>query len=105
MDIRYVFNQNELQISICGELDENSAFAVRTTIDRVVSSHLNDGPISVVLDLSEISFMDSTGIGMLLGRYKKFAKRNVIISLKNPSRNADRILKMAGIYEIMPKVS
>lgn len=105
MDIVYSFNQNTLEMGISGELDENSSFALRTTMDRIISDHLKVGLLLVIIDMSNVSFMDSTGIGVLLGRYKKFAKYNVVINLKNPSKNADRILKMAGIYEIMPKVS
>jgi len=105
MDITYFFNDGILDINVSGELDEHSAYLMRTTIDNIIDSYVDKGPINVNIDLSQISFMDSTGIGVLLGRYKKFANKNVIINLKNPSKNADKILKMAGIYEIMPKVS
>jgi len=105
MDITYFFNDGVLDINVCGELDEHSAYLMRTTIDNIINSYIGNGPINVQLDLSQITFMDSTGIGVLLGRYKKFSNKNIIINLKNPSKNADKILKMAGIYEIMPKVS
>jgi len=49
--------------------------------------------------------MDSTGIGVLLGRYNKFIKRDIALFIKNPQKHVDRILKMTGIYELMPKIS
>lgn len=104
MEIKYSFENYVLEFKLEGELDENSAFALRTTVDRVITNYLSSGLNKVVLNLSEVSFMDSTGIGVLLGRYKKFTKFNIELNIKHPSGNADKILKMAGIYEIMPKI-
>ena len=60
--------------------------------------------IQIVIDLSELTFMDSTGVGVLIGRYKKMRECNKPIFITNPSRNAERIFKMSGLYEIMPKI-
>ena len=54
--------------------------------------------------MSGLTFMDSTGIGVLIGRYKRLKARNIVLCVRNPSSAADRIFKMAGLYEIMPKV-
>ena len=51
------------------------------------------------------SFMDSTGIGVLLGRYKILHNRNKNIYISNPSNAIEKIFRMSGIYEIMPKIS
>ena len=48
--------------------------------------------------------MDSTGIGVLIGRYKRLKNRNVSIYVKNPTPTVDKIFKMSGLYEIMPRV-
>jgi stage II sporulation protein AA (anti-sigma F factor antagonist) len=48
--------------------------------------------------------MDSTGIGFLIGRYKKFSRYGIAVYLTNPSKAADRILQMSGIYTLMPKI-
>ena len=58
----------------------------------------------LILDFSGVSFMDSTGIGMLLGRYNKFAKNDINIYIKNPTSYINRIFAMTGIYQIIPKV-
>ena len=49
--------------------------------------------------------MDSTGIGMLLGRYKQLKKRNIPIYISNAKGHVDFILSTAGIYTIMKKIS
>ena len=59
----------------------------------------------VIIDLSELEFMDSTGIGVLIGRYKKLRSKNVPIYICNPSNHVEKIFKMSGLYDIMPKIS
>ena len=48
--------------------------------------------------------MDSTGIGVLMGRYKKMKQRGIPIFIANPSVQADKIFRMTALYEVMPKV-
>jgi len=48
--------------------------------------------------------MDSTGIGVLMGRYKKMKAKNVPIFIANPSAQADKIFKMTALYDVMPLV-
>ena len=57
-----------------------------------------------VFDLRQISVMDSTGIGFLIGRYKKFSRYGVAVYLTNPSQATDRILQMSGLYTLMPRI-
>nr|MBR6777967.1 STAS domain-containing protein [Clostridia bacterium] len=49
-------------------------------------------------------FMDSTGIGFLIGRYKKFSRYGVPVYVTNPSQATDRILQMSGVYTLMPRI-
>ena len=48
--------------------------------------------------------MDSTGIGFLMGRYKKLSRYGIGMAIEAPDRNADKILSMSGIYSLMPKI-
>jgi len=90
-----------LYISMCGELDESVAVSVRGDLDALISRSDFD---RVVIDLSKLVFMDSTGIGVLIGRYKKLRARNSLVFLANPTASVDKILRLSGIYDIMPKV-
>ena len=102
MEIKYVTNKNILTAKLYGDLDEYSAEYVRMSLDTILAStNFVDGAI-VVLDFSHVTFMDSTGIGVLLARHKKFSKRGVLLQIANPPAQVDRILKMAGIYNLMP---
>ena len=105
MEIKYAMKENKLFASLKGEFDECSAEYVRLSLDALLKdiSCLNSGEL--IMDFSNVSFMDSTGIGVLLGRYNKFSKKDVQMFIKNPQGHVDRILKMTGIYEIMPKIS
>ena len=54
--------------------------------------------------MTDLDFMDSTGIGVLIGRYKKLKGTNTPIYIKNTNSHVEKIFKMSGIYEIMPKI-
>ena len=102
MQIRNRIYNNTLYIILSGELDEHSAQNVRISLDELFDeSQFNQ----VIIDLSELDFMDSTGIGVLLGRYKKLKAKNTPIFICNPSSHAEKIFKMTGLYEVMPKIS
>ena len=102
MQIKSRIVNKTLYIMLSGELDEYTAPTVRKNLDTIMDTE--KGFIQIVLDLSELSFMDSTGVGVLIGRYKKMKESNKPIFITNPSRNAERIFKMSGLYEIMPKI-
>ena len=103
MNIKCYRNDDGILAELSGELDEYSAEYVRISLDDLLSDI--NGAKKLVLDFSNVSFMDSTGIGMLLGRYNKFSKCNVGIYIKNPTSYVNRIFEMTGIYQIIPKVS
>ena len=58
----------------------------------------------IIIDLSELSFMDSTGIGVLIGRYKRMKEKNVPIYISNPASHVEKIFKITGLYELMPRI-
>ena len=73
-------NKNNLYIYLDGELDQSVASVLRTELDN----YLDDtNAKNVILNLKKLSFMDSNGIGLLLGRYKKLKKIHNIINLYN----------------------
>ena len=90
-----------LYVLLSGELDEHSATFIRDEMDRAFSCGVFK---QIIIDLSELEFMDSTGIGVLIGRYKKMKERNIPIFICNPSAHAEKIFKMAGLYDLMPKI-
>ena len=102
MQISYSVNNNLCSVNLFGELDECSAPKVRDNLDQILSTL---EPMSeVVLDFKNVGFMDSTGIGVIVGRYKKYHPNFISFVIKNPNRTVDRILKMTGIYSLIPKL-
>ena len=87
---------------LSGELDEHSAKKVRQSLDMLFDRGNFE---KVIMDLSELDFMDSTGIGVLLGRYKRLKPRAIPIFITNPSRHAEQIFNISGLFNIMPKIN
>ena len=102
MQICTHYQDNVLYLRLRGELDEHSAIKARREADSIAEGYI--GGESAVIDLSEVSFMDSTGIGFLIGRYKKFRQMGVNTYLTKPTRATDKILTMSGVYSLMPKI-
>lgn len=103
MEIKYTGDNDCIYAELSGELDECSAEYVRISLDELLKNE-SFSKSKLVLDFSKVSFMDSTGIGMLLGRYNKFSKQDISIYIKNPTSYVNRIFEMTGIYQIIPKV-
>ena len=90
-----------LYIGLSGELDECCAVPIKTRLDELL---LTPKIEKVVIELSQLTFMDSTGIGVLLGWYKRAINNGIPIFVANPQKSVDKILKLSGIYSIMPKI-
>lgn len=90
-----------LYIKLIGEMDEYSAQSIREKFDKLIEDNL--GVKKIIINLSEVAFMDSTGIGFLIGRYKKAARANIPLFVEAPNFAADKILNMSGIYTLIPK--
>ena len=89
-----------LKVALMGELDESTASEVRSALDEHI---LNSPGHRLIIDLSALSFMDSTGIGVLVGRYRKF-RNDVAFFIADPNATVDKILRLSGIYMIMPRI-
>lgn len=91
-----------LHILLDGEIDEYSAGDARRETDRRID--LSPTCEKAYIDLQKVTFMDSTGIGFLIGRYKKLARLGIKAYIVNPNESADKILSLAGIYTLIPRV-
>ena len=105
MEITYKTIGEKVLAFLKGELDEYTAEHIRLSLDTILSDMQKANLKELILDFSGVSFMDSTGIGMLIARYKKFNSFGLVIKIKNAVGHVDKILAMSGIYTIMPKLS
>ena len=101
MEIKYKKHNGDLTIYVYGELDECSASNAKIILDKVLFDNLCVS--KVVFDLSGLSFMDSTGIGLLIGRYKKLKQLNISSYIAGASVATEKVIQLAGLYKIMPK--
>lgn len=100
MKIEHYKKSDSLFVKLCGELDEHHSTYVRMTLDSLT----DDATLrKVYFDMSALDFMDSTGIGVLIGRYKRLNPRGVLIFIQSPTAAVDRVLSLSGIYDIMIK--
>ena len=79
------------------ELDHHLTEKLRDAIDGVIESR---GIRYLILDFENQSFMDSSGIGFIMGRYKRLAPYRGKIYVTNLGRGLERIFKIAGLYTI-----
>lgn len=93
---------NVLYVLLSGELDEYTSTYTKDMLDNIIDTNKYD---SVVFDMSALDFMDSTGIGVLIGRYKRLKSMNKSTYISNPTSTIEKIFNMSGIYTIMPKIS
>lgn len=102
MKIKFNLSSDAPHISFDGELDEHTAEYVRMTLDALLAEFADKAIDKVIFDFEKLDFMDSTGIGVLLGRFRKWNAKNIQICIKNPQNQVDRLLKLSGIYGLMP---
>lgn len=93
--------KNNLYIYLDGELDHCVANKLRSELDKCISATTVD---KVILNLKHLSFMDSTGIGLIMGRYKKLKNKNITLYFDEPSAQIDKVLRVSGLYNIIPVI-
>lgn len=99
--IKHTARGDTMTVVLEGELDHHSAQSVRAELESLIASpHVRH----LVLDLGKLSFMDSSGIGVVLGRYKTLAKRGGSVAVRSPNAHVDRIFTMSGLYQIVDKL-
>ena len=101
MQIKSRVHDKTLYVLLCGELDEHTAPYTKMTLDELF---IKPNFQKIVIDLSELDFMDSKGIRVMIRKYKKMKEKHIPIYICNPSPHAEKIFKMTGLYEIMPKI-
>ena len=87
-----------LSIHIRGEIDHHTSSAIRTGID---STLFEKRPQRLILDLSGVSFMDSSGLGLIMGRYSVMRELGGEMTVWNPSPETRTILTLAGMERLV----
>lgn len=97
MKINFQVIDKTLVVSFDGELDHHVADEIREKIDKYYN---DNGLKNIIFDLKDLHFMDSAGIGLIIGRYKAVSQNNGKLFLVNISSRVEKILSMSGILKI-----
>ncbi len=89
---------DRLIVSLSGELDHFCAQSVRRELDALIA----DRTVRLlVLDMAQLTFMDSSGIGVLLGRYRQMRDRGGAVGVVRMNRPIARLFRMAGLDRVI----
>ena len=86
-----------LTVMLEGEIDHHTAKTIREQIDEAIEFNM---PSLLILDFGRVSFMDSSGIGLVMGRYRILQKNNAKMNLVNLPSNIYKVMKLAGIERL-----
>lgn len=92
--IKTYFENNTLTVFLSGEIDHNCAGPIRTQIDGQAESLY---PKNLHLDFSKVSFMDSSGIGLIMGRYRTMSLLGGNLKVINVPDRLQRIIALSGV--------
>ena len=99
MNIDYIKKDKQLLVEITEDIDHHVAEKIRRKIDEQITRYM---PRKTVFDFSSVTFMDSAGIGMIIGRYKMMKLIGGSLEIVNVGSQTKRILEMSGIGKIIP---
>lgn len=98
METIFYIKGDTLVVELSGEIDHHVAEKIRNDIDDEIKLY---GTKNLILDFSKVTFMDSSGVGVVLGRYKKVGELGGTVAIRNADRLVRQILDMSGIFSLM----
>ena len=94
MPVTFDHREGVLIAGISGDLDHHSAAPIREAIDRMAESAM---PKVLVLDFGGVGFMDSSGIGLIMGRYKLMDSMGGSVRVEHASSQLKKVIRLAGL--------
>ena len=98
MQMFFAMQERNLIVKIEGEVDYHTSVEIRERVDR---EYQRRRARNIIFDFSNIQFMDSSGIGVLMGRYRNVMILGGNVALYGVGDQVDRVLSLSGIYKIM----
>ncbi len=97
MEIELINRHKMMVVRVAGEIDHHIASTLRNEIDRIL---MKSGVINIAFDFSKVEFMDSSGIGVIMGRYKKINSLGGQLIIFGMNQNIKRLIEMANLGSI-----
>ena len=82
---------------LSGDIDHHTAKPMREEIDAAADKNMTS---LLVLDFKDVTFMDSSGIGLVMGRYKLLSPRGCELAVTNPSPQIYKVMNLAGLRRL-----
>lgn len=101
MESEFVKEDKLLLIKITEEIDHHTTEKIRRIVDNEITRYM---PRKVVFDFNKVSFMDSAGIGMIIGRYKTANMVGGVVEMVNVKPSIKKIFEMSGVSKIIPVI-
>ena len=98
MAIKFNSTPVKLTVFLSGEIDHHNAAVLRLEADEVIQQTLAP---AVTLDFADVTFMDSSGIGFVLGRYRIVESYGGSVEVINLSQRLYMMMKLAGLEKLM----
>lgn len=98
MQIDTLVKQGMLVVRVSGELDMHVADDFRQTVDSALAAN---GVKNILLNLNGVTFIDSSGLGVILGRYKKISTLGGVMTVAHVQPQVVRIFELSGLLKIM----
>ncbi|WP_102345700.1 anti-sigma F factor antagonist [Bacillus sp. Marseille-P3661] len=98
LNIHLETKNNVLLIRLTGELDHHTAEELRTKVTNAIEKNKI---VHIVLNLEELTFMDSSGLGVILGRYKQIQSQGGEMLVCSISPAVKRLFEMSGLFKII----
>lgn len=96
--VAYERQGDTLIVHVGGEIDHHSAVRVRTEIDERI---IAERPVRVLLELSLVDFMDSSGLGLIMGRFALVRKFGGTLAVLDPSSAVMKMINLAGLERMV----
>ena len=91
-------NDRTLTVYLSGEIDHHSAKAIREETDALLTGRL---PKTLVLDFKDVTFMDSSGVGLVMGRYKTARSLGAAVAVRSLTPRDRRMLELSGLTKLV----
>lgn len=98
MEITLVAKQRMVLVKADGEIDHHTAEKIRRLAEKEIQ---RSGAINIAFDFGRVTFMDSSGIGMLIGRYKTVTALGGYLIIYDASEQIKRIIEMSGLSSLI----
>ncbi len=98
MDLKLLGERKSVIVKVNTELDHHAAAEIRRAVDAKIKS---SNAVNVIFDFSKVDFMDSSGIGVIMGRYKLTGILGGKVVIFGARKNVKRIIEMSGIDKLI----